>query len=158
LPTDPHGLANQLGTFVVIVALAAAAGVRLWRTGERALLANLAVPVFGTYLALVLARFYVQPRFASYLLFHVVVLLAIGAQAVWDALRRVTAARAVAAVALSAVALVGSARIVDLVQAQANLPWENNRFVAEVAQSTGLGKIYTDTTHPVPFYYYLGRD
>jgi hypothetical protein len=30
--------------------------------------------------------------------------------------------------------------------------------VAEVAQATGLDKIYTDTTHPVPFYYYLGRD
>ena len=157
LPTDPHGFANEIGTFVVIVGLAAVAGVRLWRDGERALLANVAVPVFGTYLALVVGRFYVQPRFASYLLFHVVVGLAIGAQTIWDALRRVTAARAVVAVALAAVALVGSARIVHLVEAQAHLPWENNRFVADVAHATGLDKVFTDTTHPVPFSYYLGE-
>ncbi len=156
LPADPHGLFNQVGTFLVIVLLAAVAGVRLWRTRERALLANLVVPVFGTYLVLVVGRFYVQPRFTSYLLLHVIVLFGIGAQAIWDALHHVTPARAVAAVLLAVVAVVGTARIAHLVDSQAHLPWENNRFVADVANATGVDKVLTDSTHPVPFYYYLG--
>ncbi len=158
LPTDPHAFLNQIGTFLVVVGLATVAAVQLWRSRERALLANLLVPVFGTYLALVVGRFYVQPRFASYLLLHVIVILGIGAQASWDALRRVTPARALAAVLLVAVAVVGTARITDLVERQADLPWENNRFIATVAEGTGVKKVLTDSTHPVPFYYYLGRD
>jgi hypothetical protein len=158
LPTDPHGLLNQAGTFVVIVGLATVAAVRLWRSRERALLANLLVPVFGTYVGLVVGRFYVQPRFASYLLLHVVALLGVGAQAIWDAFRRVTPARAVAAVLLVAVAVAGTARITHLVDQQADLPWENYRFIAEVANATHVEKVLTDSTHPVPFYYYLGRD
>jgi hypothetical protein len=158
LPTDPHQLLNQVGTFVVVLGLTIGAAVQLWRARERALLANLFVPVFGTYLALVVGRFYVQPRFASYLLLHVVVVLGIGAQAAWDTVRPLTVLRGVAAVALVAVAVVGTARIADLVERQAKLPWENNRFVLDVANATGLDKIYTDTTHPVPLFYYLGKD
>jgi hypothetical protein len=158
LPTDPQGFVNQVGTFVVIVGLAAVATAQLWRTRERALLANLLVPVFGTYLALVVGRFYVQPRFASYLLLHVVAVLGVGAQAVWDSFRRVTSMRAVAAALLVAVAVVGTARIAHLVEQQAKLPWENYRYIAETAAGTGVEKVLTDSTHPVPFYYYLGRD
>jgi len=158
LPTDPQGFLNQLATFVVVVGLAAIASVRLWRTQERTLLANLLVPVFGTYLGLVVGRFYVQPRFASYLLLHVVVVLGVGAQAVWDALRRVTSMRAVAAALLVAVAVVGTARLAHVVEQQARLPWENYRFIAETAAATGVDKVLTDSTHPVPFYYYLGPD
>jgi hypothetical protein len=142
----------------VVVGLAAIASVRLWRAQERTLLANLLVPVFGTYLGLVVGRFYVQPRFASYLLLHVVVVLGVGAQAVWDALRRVTSMRAVAAALLVAVAVVGTARLAHVVEQQAKLPWENYRFIAETAAATGVDKVLTDSTHPVPFYYYLGPD
>jgi len=157
LPTDPHGLVNQLATFLVIVALTAAAVLGLWRKRERALLANLVVPVLGTYLVLVVGRFYVQPRFTSYLLFHVIVLFGIGAQAIWDAICRVTPARALAAALIVVVAVVGTARIGHLVDEQAHLPWENNRFVADVANSSGIRYVFTDSTHPVAFYYYLGR-
>jgi hypothetical protein len=158
LPTDPRGLVNETGTFVVVVGLATIAVVRLVRRREHAVLANLLVPVFGTYFALVVGRFYVQPRFASYLLIHVVVVLGIGAQAIWDAFRDAIPVRAVAAVLLVAVAVVGTARITHLVEQQADLPWENYRFIAYVADASGVKKVLTNSTHPVPFYYYLGRD
>jgi hypothetical protein len=149
---------NEVGTFVVIIGLTTVAVARLWRDRERALLANLLAPVFGTYLALVVGRFHVQPRFASYLLLHTVAVLGIGAQAIWDALRRVTPARAIAAALLIAVAVVGTARISHLVEQQSELPWENYRFIADVAAATGIEKVLTNSTHPVPFYYYLGRE
>ena len=47
---------SQTATLLVIAALTIAAVVRLWRT-ERALLAHLVVPVFGTYVVLVIGRF-----------------------------------------------------------------------------------------------------
>lgn len=157
LPGDLHSAENAVARFLVVALLAAAAVAWLWRRRERTLLAHLVVPVFGTYLVLFAGRFYVQPRFTSYLLFHIVVLLAIGAQAGWDALPRVTASRAVTAILLVAVGVVGTARIAHLVEAQAHLPWENHRFVADVANAIGAEKVYTDTTHPVADFYYLGR-
>src|SRR6185437_1641055 len=122
--------------FVVIMALVLAAGYRLFRRDDRALLAHLVVPIFVTYFALVAAHFYVQPRFASYLLFHVLLLLAIGVQEIWDVLAGVLPARAVVAAALALVALVGSARIATVTRAEARVPWENNQFVANVAKAT----------------------
>ena len=156
LPADPHGFLNQTATFLVIAALSIAAVVRLWRTAERALLAHLVVPVFGTYVVLVVGRFYVQPRFASFLLFHVLLLLAIGVQAAWDALGQLTPARAVAAALIVAVAVLGTSRVGNVVEAQAAVPWENNQFFANFAKSTGINYVYTDTAHPGALFYYMG--
>ena len=160
LATDPHALLNQAATFVVILVLTIAAAVRLGRArgggSERALLAHLTVPVFGTYIALVAGRFYVQPRFASYLLFHVVILFAIGAQQIWDAISQISALKVVAAIAIVAVAITGTTRVATVTKDQALLPWENNKFVAEYAKATGLNYVFTDTTHPAALYYYMG--
>src|SRR4051812_45538780 len=84
MPFAMHSLLNNVATFLMITGLTVAAGFRLVRRDDRALLAHLLVPVFVTYFVLVAAHFYVQPRFASYLLFHVLVVLAIGVQQVWD--------------------------------------------------------------------------
>jgi hypothetical protein len=137
--------------------LTIAAAVRLFRRGDRALLAHLLVPVFVTYFVLVAAHFYVQPRFASYLLFHVLVLLAIGVQQLWDALAGVLPARAVVAAALVLLAIVGSSRIATITREEARVPWENNQFVANVAKATGVTHVVTDSTHPGALYYYLGE-
>jgi hypothetical protein len=114
------------------------------------------LPVLGTYVVLVVGRFYVQPRFASYLLFHILLLFAIGVQACWDGLRRLTPARAIAAVVIAAFALVGTSRVGNVVEAQAALPWENSQFVANFAKSTGINYVYTDTAHPGALFYYMG--
>ena len=156
MPAAPHAVVNDFATFLVIALLTVAAVVRLLRAKEGALLAHLTVPIFGTYTALVIGRFYVQPRFASYLLFPVLVLLAIGGQQIWDAFAPVAAARVVAAIAIAAIALTGTVRVADLTAAQAKLPWENYRFVADLAKSTTFRYIVSDTTHPGALYYYLG--
>jgi hypothetical protein len=149
---------NEVATFFVFALLAIAAIARLWRRRDRVLLANLLVPIFFTYLVLVVGRFYVQPRFASYLLFHVLVVLAIGVQQLWDVIARVTALKVVAAVAIVMFALTGSARVASLTEAQAQLPWENGKFVAQVAKATGLNYVFTDSTHPGALYFYMGAD
>jgi hypothetical protein len=157
IPSSPHALFNQVVTFAVIMLLAITAAQWLWRKPDRAVLAHLAVPVFGTYLALVVGRFYVQPRFASYLFFHVVVLLAIGVQRLWNVFARVTPARALAAVVIVGMAVTGTARVAGTVSAQARVPWENEKFVATFAKATGINYVYTDSVHPVALYYYLGE-
>jgi len=158
LPSAPHALLNQVATFLAIMVLTGAAAVRLARAkgADRALLFHLTVPVFGTYLVLVAGRFYIQPRFASYLLFHVLVLFAIGAQQIWDALASIAPLKVVAAIAIVAVALTGTTRVATVTKDQALLPWENDKFVAEYAQATGLNYVFTDSTHPAALYYYLG--
>ena len=158
MPFALHSTFNEVATFFVFALLTIAAITRLWRRGDRALLANLLVPIFFTYLVLVVGRFYVQPRFASYLLFHVLVVLAIGVQQLWEVIARVTALKAVAAVVIVAFALTGSARVASLTEAQAKLPWENGKFVAQVAKATGMNYVFTDSTHPGALYFYMGAD
>jgi hypothetical protein len=99
----------------------------------------------------------VQPRFASYLLFHVIVLFAVGAQQIWDALAAFTPAKVAAALMIVAVAITGTARVATVTADEAHLPWENNQFVANLAKGTGLNYVFTDSTHPVALYYYLGE-
>jgi hypothetical protein len=155
LPSDPHGLVNEATTFAAIAVLTIVAVIRLVR--DRSLLAHLVVPIFGTYLVLVAGRFYVQPRFASYLLFHVLVLLAIGAQQIWDAVASVAPVKIVAAIVIVAVAITGTSRVATVTKEQAQLPWENSKFVAEFARATGLSYVFTDSTHPAALYFYLGE-
>src|SRR4051794_14855106 len=157
MPFALHSTLAEVATFLVIMTLTIAAAVRLFRRGDRALLAHLLVPVFVTYFVLVAAHFYVQPRFASYLLFHVLVLLAIGVQQLWDGLAGVLPARAVVAAALVLLAIVGSSRIATITREEARVPWENNQFVANVAKATGVTHVVTDSTHPGALYYYLGE-
>ena len=159
LPSDPHALLNELATFGVIAVLAAVAVVRLGRAkgSDRALLLHVTVPIFGTYLALVAGRFYLQPRFASYLLFHVLLLFAIGAQQIWDALASIAPLKVFAAIVIVAVAITGTTRVATVTKDQALLPWENSKFVAEFAKSTGLNFVFTDSTHPAGLYFYMGE-
>jgi hypothetical protein len=106
---------------------------------------------------LVAGRFYVQPRFASYLLFHVLVVFAIGVQQVWDVLAGITPARGVVALGLVVLSLSGCSRVATLTRAQARVPWENDQFVADVAKATGVTRVVTDSTHPGALFYYLGE-
>ena len=79
----PNGLAVRPLVLAIFVALAALACRRLLRCNDQVLLVNLVAPVVAAYLALVVARMAVFPRFGSFLLFHVLVLLALGAVELW---------------------------------------------------------------------------
>lgn len=158
LPFALHSMLSNVATFLVIVLLTLAAVLRLWRRGDRALLAHLLVPIFFVYLVLVIGRFYVQPRFASYLLFHVLLVLAIGVQQCWDLVTGFMPARAVVAIALVILALTGSSRVATLTEAQARVPWENDQFVANMVKAAGLTSVVTDSTHPGALFYYMGGE
>jgi hypothetical protein len=157
MPFPAHSTVSNVATFAIVMLLTIAAGFRLWRRNDRALLAHLLVPVFFTYVVLVIGRFYVQPRFASYLLFHVLLVLAIGVQQVWDLLAGVTPARAVVALGLVLLTVSGSSRVATLTEAQARVPWENDQFVANFTKAAGLKFVVTDSTHPGALYYYMGE-
>ena len=86
------------------------------------------------------------------------VFLAIGVQQLWDIVARTYALKIVAAIAITIVAIVGRSRVASLTEAQAKLPWENEKFVAELAKATGLNYVFTDSTHPGALYYYMGEN
>jgi uncharacterized membrane protein len=111
---------------------------------NRFLLMNLVVPIAGTYVAFLIARFYVTPRFASFLLFHVLVLLAVGGSVVWTSVSRWRGPRVAALVAALVAFLMGSHEIVRETRLQAKQPWENSRMVAEIADATGIDRVYTN--------------
>lgn len=76
-----HGGPNTLPILVSIVAIVGGLGVRqLARKGWGRPLFLLA-PIFGTYFGFWVARFYILPRFASYLVIPMLVLIAIGVEA-----------------------------------------------------------------------------
>jgi hypothetical protein len=150
----PNRLAVRPLVFAIFVALAALACRRLWRRQDRTLLVNLVAPVVATYLALVLARMAVFPRFGSFLLFHVLVLLALGALEVWHLARQHGALRALVAVAAAASVLVGCRHVGQYTQDQ---PIENFQQVGQVVRGTGINRIVTNSRRPAGLWFYLGR-
>lgn len=98
----PSGLGAGPLVLAIFVVLSVLACRRLWRCEDRILLLHLVAPVAATYLALVVARVWVAPRFGSFLLFHVLVLLALGACELWHLVRGHGALRALVAAAAAA--------------------------------------------------------
>jgi hypothetical protein len=127
----------------VTSALAVLAITKLLRE-NRFLLMNLVVPIAVTYVAFFIARFYVTPRFASFLFFHVVVLLAVGGAVVWSSVSQWRGPRVAALVAALVAFVIGSHEVVRETRLQANQPWENSRMVAEIADATGIDRVYTN--------------
>jgi hypothetical protein len=163
LPFPLTSTLTSVVSLLLAVLLIGAAVVRLVGAGrgdqgrgDRVLLAHLTVPVFVTYLVFVAARFFVQPRFASYLLFHALLLLAIGVQQAWDAFTRARALRIITAVLVVVFAFAGVQHVNDIVKAQARTPWENTRFIAQIANTAGIRTVYTDSKKSGALDYYLG--
>jgi hypothetical protein len=140
---------------VVLVILAV---VRCWRRRELLLLANLLVPVVGVYVALTIARFFVVPRFASYLLLHVIVLLALGATELWALATRVPVLRMVTLLALVLVVGFAVRNVSVATSAKARVPHENFRAVGEVVQGSERQEVFTNTARVEGLYFYLGRE
>jgi hypothetical protein len=140
----------------VVGVLAAFGAVRLLRQ-DSYLCLHLFVPVMGTYLALTVARFYVEPRFASFLLFHVIVLLAVGVAALWELVSNRRALRPIAVVVAVIACLVSGRYVVEQTRLQARRPWENFKAVGEVVTSTDIHRVYSNRD-PWSLQYYLKSD
>jgi hypothetical protein len=143
-----------LAAFVALTALAIR---RCWRTNERDLLLHLAVPVLTTYVVLDIARIYVADRFVSYLLFYVLVLIALGLTEAWHLLSDAAAARPIIIVVLSLLLLVGADHLVAETRTDASLPIENFKLVAQIVNATGRQTpVLTNSTLPDGLRWYLG--
>jgi hypothetical protein len=155
-PDQPPALpdARVAGDNAVAGALALAGAVLLWRRREPMLTALLVAPPVFTYLVLTLGGLRVEPRFSSFLLFHLLVLAAAGVVGLVRAIparwpRRIAAAIAGAAAVL---ALVHSVQLGDEIHA---LPNEDFKRVAEL---TGESRVLTDSVRPEGLQFYLGVD
>jgi hypothetical protein len=139
----------------IAAGLAAAGLVLVLRSGARLIGALLAVPIFFFYTILTLARFFVEPRFASFLLFHVILLAAVGVVGL-IALLPATLPRALGiatGVAAALFVVLHAARLTDAVH---DLPRENFKDAAQIARSAGSDPILTDSIRPTGLRYYLG--
>jgi hypothetical protein len=141
-----------LGIFLIVVALA---GLWLWQRGDRVLLAHLVVPVVGSYLVFQILRFFAQPRYLSFLLAHVIVMLAIGTAAIWQWVKRVTAAQVIFLGAALVLTVLGGKHVLDVTSAQAKTPWENPKLAHQMVAGAGVTRVFTNSTSPSGLEYYF---
>jgi hypothetical protein len=156
-PKEPAWISEEPLLGVVAVVLVALAVYRCWRRVEYVLLAGLIVPVVGVYAVLVVGRLYVHPRFASYLLFHIVVLLALGVTEAWRLTAGSSSGRAVAALAGVLALIVGVHNAIVDTQPLARAPIDNYRLVAQIADGSEIDEVVTNSPRPEGLYFYLGE-
>jgi hypothetical protein len=150
---------SLLPFYVAIAAvLAGIGGITVWRRAGHFLALALVVPPLFTYLTLAVAGIAVQARYGSYLLFHVLLLIATGVAELGGGLARVRALRPVTIVAGLLLAFFACARILDESARRQDLPLENFKDVAEVVDGTGIQAVVTDSSRPAGLRYYIGDD
>lgn len=136
-------------------ALVAPGAWRLHRAGERALLGVLAAPVVITYFGLTLMRVHVAPRFTSYLLVHLLALVAVGVPAIARAVapqRPAAASLAVVAVVAVALGTIGSVRHATWVL---HAPIEAVADAGKVVNGSGITPVLTNSTRPEGLRWYV---
>jgi hypothetical protein len=154
-PELPDG--TVAGDNAIAGAVAAIGALLLWRTGERMLTALLVVPPLFTYLVLTVGDFFVEPRFAAFLLFHMIVLAACGIVG-FIRLIPIRWARGAATAAAGIAAACATVHAVQASDAIHDLPRENFQEAAEVARAPRGSLVLTDSTRPQGLQYYLGED
>jgi hypothetical protein len=141
---------------LLCLGLAAAGGAQLWRAGERLVLLALAGPLVFTEVALTVSRVYVNPRFVSFLLFHLLLLVALGAVALAHAGASLVRARSPVLIAALALLALLAVRVVQLNDHWIAVPFENFKQVAQMVHRAGLRDAVTDSLKPLDLQYYLG--
>jgi hypothetical protein len=139
---------------VVYVALMAFAVRRLVRKQDHALLGHLVVPLHATFLGLTLLRVWYQERYGVFLLFHVIVLMALGALEAWTVLRPLRPLRLVAAAVAASLLAVGANHAVDQT---ADAPLEDMQTAAKIVRGSEVDAIFTNSQRPADLDYYLGK-
>jgi hypothetical protein len=144
------------GPWLVLLFLGLAAlGVRwLVRRGERALLLLIVAPPIAVYVVLVVARVGFASRYTSYLLFHVIVLLALGIAEAWDLMQPRALRAVIAAVSVGLVAVAAH----NTIEHTRTLPYENAKRVKQIVDASGKESyVFTNSTRPFALQYYVGR-
>lgn len=130
----------------------------LWRRGRREVLVLLAAPPAVAFLLLTLPQGYVVDRFLSYTVPYTLVLVSIGIVAIGKRLSAVRLVRPLVLASAALVTVVGLVHFAALVERRSRIPYENPRQVARVIDRWGGERVLTNSTRPLIFYYYLGRD
>jgi hypothetical protein len=125
------------------------------RTSMRVVLVVWA-PYVLTAVVITAARVYVEPRFISYLLFGVLVLVVCGIASVLDRVRVVPAGRVVAIAGVLVGAVVVSRNYQRLVRHEVALPIEDYRSVAAIVDGAGVERVVVNSDVHVGFEEYLG--
>lgn len=154
LPQLSSSLFTDVMVLLVTGVLVVLGVSRLLRRDPRLCL-HLLVPVGGTYLILVVTRLYVAPRFTSFLLFHVLLVLAVGVSAVWHEASKQRIGLALVIAAASIGLFVGGRHIVTETRRQASEPWENFKAVRDIATSTHIDRVYSSGPPPWSLKYYV---
>jgi hypothetical protein len=142
----------------VAAAFAAVGTVAVWLRAGRGLAFALFVPPLFTYLIVGAAGIAVQPRYGSYLLFHVLLLIAAGVAELGGWLARPRALRPVTILVGVLLAFFASSRILDASAGRQELPLENFKDVAQVVDGIGIDRVVTDSARPEGLRYYIGDD
>jgi hypothetical protein len=148
---------SAAGYQLIFLGLAVGGGVGLWRAGERFVLLALAGPLVFTELALTILAVSVNPRFVSFLLFHCLLLLALGVLALGRVAARAVRARSPVIVVASALLAVMVVRVVQLNDYWNRVPLENFKRVAQVVHRAGFSDATTDSLKPLDLRFYLGK-
>jgi hypothetical protein len=150
LPPDP---AARPVLVIAYLALAALGCRWLLRHHERDVLLHIVLPVAATFVGLTVLGVYYIERFGTFLLMHVLVLLALGVTEIWHLVRRRRVLAALTALAAAALIAVGSMEVVDQTR---RLPHENLKVVGELVRGTGIRPVITNTRRRQGLDYYVG--
>jgi hypothetical protein len=135
----PHQEAKSfiVGVAVLfVVVMLVVFGIRFLANRGGLVWAHATLPVLVTYTILTVGRFRVAARFTSYLLVYAILAIALGGAEIWRFAGNVPLARPVAAAIAVLLALSGARVVWDQTRAQAVKPWENARFVSDIAHRT----------------------
>jgi len=117
----------------------------------------LGVPVVGTYVMLTIARVHVEDRFVSFLLFHVIVVLALGVAGLCAEIRRLPPLKPLAMAVAVLLVLLGLRHVANYTRIEAETPYENYQSVGHIVRDTGIYRVVTNSGDPEDLRYYIGR-
>jgi hypothetical protein len=152
LPNAAPTLLEWLGAGILGVGV-----IGLWRRRARAIAVTFLGSAVLTYLVMEVARFYVAPRFASFLVLPMLAVGAVGLVEIGSLLARPPAGRVLAVLAAIALSILLVSKIQQVGATEALTPIENFQEAAGILAGTGFTEpIVTNSEAPIELDYYLG--
>jgi hypothetical protein len=149
----PDWLANTPSLATIFGLLVVLGGRWLWRRRDRTALLQLTVPVVVSSVALMAFRILHIPRYGSFLLVYVIVLMALGVVELSNLVWRYRALRPLIVLITAALILIGSGNVVEQTR---RLPYENFKAVGQIVNRSEIERVTTNSSSPQGLQYYIG--
>jgi hypothetical protein len=131
--------------------------VGLWRRGRQVIALSFLGSAILTYLVMEIARFYVAPRFATFVVLPMLAVGAVGLVEIGRLIARAPGGRVVAVLAAIALSILLVSKIEKVGATEALTPIENFQAAATMLSGTGFTEpIVTNSEGPIELGYYLG--